>query len=142
MLELVFGDDFSIFMEFEIIAPNLERRHTRFSNCVLLFILVFEDRFEFLLDFLLNLEFVFGHGSRFAQFKLFFLNGFAEGQEEKVCSFVLEHLLLSIGVDCDRFVDFSDFGFIEELDQGSLVVLQSLEFVKLEFSGEKVDRWS
>ncbi len=127
-------------MEFEIIAPNLERRHTRFSNCVLLFILVFENRFELLLHLLLNLKFVFGHCSRPAKFKLFFLNGFAERQEEKVCSFVLEQLLLSIRVDSDRFVDFSDLGFIKELDQGSLVVLEGLEFVKLELSGEKVNR--
>ncbi len=102
--------------------------------------MVFEDRFELLLHLLLNLKFVFGHGSRSAQFKLFFLNGFAERQEEKVCSFVLEQLILSIGVDSDRFVDFSDLGFIKEIDQGPFIVLEGLEFIKLEFSGEKVDR--
>ena len=71
---LVFGDDFSILAELEIIAPDLERGYSGFGNKVLLLVMGFEDGLELLLYFLLNSKLLLRHGSRSVEFELLFLN--------------------------------------------------------------------
>lgn len=94
------------------------------------------------MNLLLNSKFLLSHGGWSVEFKLFLIYFFlVEGQKGEMITFILLELFLRVGLDWDWFIDFSDMGFIKELNQGSFVVLESFELVQFELSREEINRW-